>query len=121
MPSIITLDGARRSGKVKSLILHDQDSAGSQRFYGARTRQTARGFMRFFQRPTFISGALGDEWSDDASPGGGGSILGDAAYSFLSWGIFAFALGTAGIRLWHGFKPHAQRVLKGPRRRRRRR
>jgi len=40
---------------------------------------------------------FGDEWSDQsASPVQ--LALGDAAWSFLSWGVVAFAAATVGIR-----------------------
>jgi hypothetical protein len=42
---------------------------------------------------------FGDAWSDEsASPVQ--LALGDAAWSFLSWGVVAFAAATAGIRMY---------------------
>lgn len=69
---------------------------------------------------------LGDEW-DSSAPAPAQALLGDAAYSFISWGVLAFAVGTAAIRGWAAFGPGARRLLpsgggtEGARRRRRRR
>lgn len=49
------------------------------------------------------SARLGDEWSSDSALQPSTSALGDAAYTFLSWGILSFAVVTGGLRLWHGF------------------
>lgn len=67
---------------------------------------------------------LGDEW-DTVSPTQ--AALGDAAYSFISWGVLAFAVASAAIRGWQAVGPTAKKLLpssggtSGARRRRRRR
>ena len=42
--------------------------------------------------------ALGDEWSADPAANPVQLALGDAAWSFLSWGVLAFAGATAWYR-----------------------
>lgn len=43
--------------------------------------------------------ALGDEWTEENRPS---SFLGDAAYTFLGWGVLTFAVATGAIRAWRG-------------------
>jgi len=65
---------------------------------------------------------LGDEWSDEAQASSGG-IFGDAAYSFVSFGVLAFAVGTGALRAWRAVEGPAKKLLNGakPRRHRKRR
>lgn len=63
--------------------------------------------------------ALGDEWSDEAvSPVR--ARLGDMAYAFISWGVVAFAAGTAVYRGLDAVRNSVKPMFSGASRRRRR-